>query len=677
MSLRASGSSFPADDVAHHAAPPAPVEQLGPWSGTYHPDYSLRIYQNGDPSHPLTGVNLRSVTRISTSKNLDNIAGQFTINLKDRRAQGLVKPMDVVEIRLKGHNQGWGTVLRGVVDGVEPDGSAQVSSSQADVTISGRCAAKYLQVNSLFLPAWDPQANLPTALIFGTGDSSNKLGTNVNAYSPRAIFGYIFDHYVVGLRNRVGLSGTPNARFWLSRSNRFEWVRDGSGKVFQVPFVQFDEDTCDQALTRLTVQGFTEGWVDEVGNIVYRRPQWDAPISWVVHTSGLKDWSLPESDDAMATYVEVYPGALPGIASGAAQALLAGRAPLPSDYVTGLQSAGFQSPASSEFIIDTDSSGKVTANGLKNWYYQKQKTYGLRPYMITSPLLASRQQAQAQAEGLLRFMLRWDKSGQLEIPGEPNVRLGQTLYLHGPLDDQNIARTYYVQGVQQEYAEGDHYSTTLMLTHGRDPGDPSWQQMVLPNFNPSQLANLLGGGLLSKPGSGPGFTSGPGPAGGGGGGGSVGTPTGSFGGLSSPFTKKYSATGANVDMGVDFGRQQGIATGDSILAIGDCYLRRVDPAWYAGQPTMFFELVDKSAGYWGWYVGEEINMSVSVGSSLIRAGTSVATYASSGTGIEIGFAASSTQTQSQADGDAGSRHSGGGTKAGNAFLQFLQHVGAA
>lgn len=479
------------------------VERLGPWSGTYRPDYSITIYQGGDPSKPLTGLNLRSVTRIATSKSLDNIAGTFDITFKDRRAQQLVKPMDVVKIRLKGHNQGWGTVLVGVVDEPSPGGSAATSSAQADVTISGRCTAKYLQINSLFLPAWDPLANLPTALIFGKGDATNKLGTTVNAYTPRAIFGYIFDHFVVGLRNRVGLSGTPNARFWLSRSNRFEFVKDASGKVFQVPFIQFDEDSCDTALTRLQIQGFTEAWVDEVGNIVYRRPAWDAPVSWSLHTDGLKDWSLPSSDVGMATYVEVFPGALPALPSGVAQAMMAGRAPIPSDYVTGLRNSGFKSIATPEFIIDTDSSGKVTSKGARNWYYQKQKQYGLRPYQITSPLLASREQAQAQAEGLLRFMLRWDKSGSFSIPGEPNVRLGQTIYLHGPLKDQNLARTYYVQGIQHEYVEGDHYTTTLTLTHGRDPGDPSWQQMALPNFDPSQLANLPG--LLNptgKPGTG-------------------------------------------------------------------------------------------------------------------------------------------------------------------------------
>jgi len=152
--------------------------------------------------------------------------------------------------------------------------------------------------------------------------------------------------------------------------------------------------------------------------------------------------------------------------------------------------------------------------------------------------------------------------------------------------------------------------------------------------------------------------------------------TGNLGNLASPFTKKYTATVANTDMGVDFGMQQGIRPGDPILAIGDCYLRRIDPSWYSGQPCLFFELTDKSQGFWGWYVGEEINPKVSVGPGLIKGGTIVATFASSGTGIEIGWAASSTQTASQANGTSATRHSGSGTPEGNNFRGFLQRVKA-
>lgn len=148
----------------------------------------------------------------------------------------------------------------------------------------------------------------------------------------------------------------------------------------------------------------------------------------------------------------------------------------------------------------------------------------------------------------------------------------------------------------------------------------------------------------------------------------------SVGGYRSPFTKKYVAGPANVDDGVDFGMQQGIRPGDLIVAPGDCYLRHITWDWYSGQPCMFFEFVDKSVGYWGWYVGEEINPVYTALDVLIKAGTTVATFAASGTGIEIGFAGSATQTARQANGLPFYHDSR--NKDGSAFLSFLDKVGA-
>jgi hypothetical protein len=405
----------------------------------------------------------------------------------------------------------------------------------------------------------------------------------------------------------------------MSRSNRFEYVKNAAGSLFQIPFVQFDEDTCDTALTALVVQGFTEGWVDEVGNVVYRPPQWDAPISWTLHTDGLKDWDLPSSDVAMATYVEVYPGALPALPSGTAQAMLAGRAPIPSDYVTGLQESGFTGVAAPEFIIDTDSTGKVTAQGAKNWYYQKQKKYGLRPYQITSPLLADRQQAQAQAEGLLRFMLRYDKSGTFDIPGEPNVRLGQTILLHGRLEDQSIYRTYYVEATSHEYVEGDHYTTTLTLTHGRDPGDPSWQQMVLPNFSAAALAQASG--ILS-----------PAPAATKPGGASYILPAGGNGTYVNPLQFAKGLHPERIDQGVDYSMQ----SGSRIVAIGDSGVVGTLPDWYSTYPLFVFQLLNGPYAGKYWYLAEAVSFTVQVGST-VKAGQTIATSPGGGF-IEIGWA---------------------------------------
>lgn len=162
----------------------------------------------------------------------------------------------------------------------------------------------------------------------------------------------------------------------------------------------------------------------------------------------------------------------------------------------------------------------------------------------------------------------------------------------------------------------------------------------------------------------------------------AGTPTGSFQGLVSPFAKKYTASLANVDMGVDFSASQGVSIGDPFLAIGDCYLRAtVDFSDGSYQPGMFFQFAPGvRAPHWGWYVAEQLNPKP-VGSKLIKAGTIVATYAASGTGIEIGWAAGPGQTQASVDDPAcaassSCRHAYGGMAAGREFLSFLKSAGA-
>jgi hypothetical protein len=167
-----------------------------------------------------------------------------------------------------------------------------------------------------------------------------------------------------------------------------------------------------------------------------------------------------------------------------AQASLTGRAPVPSSYAAPIAAltnqsgapAGLGGAPSSEFVIDTDSSGYVTSKGQQNYWYKLQRKYGLRPNQITSPLITSLPQAQAQAEGLLRFMSRFQKTATVTIPGDPRVRLGTNVRIYGV----QIDRTYYIEGVQHSYVEGDTYDTTLQLSHGRDPWDPKWAQIAIP-----------------------------------------------------------------------------------------------------------------------------------------------------------------------------------------------------
>lgn len=150
-----------------------------------------------------------------------------------------------------------------------------------------------------------------------------------------------------------------------------------------------------------------------------------------------------------------------------------------------------------------------------------------------------------------------------------------------------------------------------------------------------------------------------------------GSPTGSSGLFNSPFSKKMTQT-TRIDDGVDFGNlSSGYAGGSPILAIGDCYLRRIDTNWYQGQPCMFFELKDKGSGYWGWYVAEGIHPEASVGMP-IQAGQRVASFIIGTGSIEIGWAGNSTQTAAQANGHGGQSPS----PEGSSFLGFLNRVGA-
>lgn len=470
-----------------------PVIQVGPSNRVYCPGYDIKVYANGNPKKLRTGVNFGTTLSITTSKSLNDVSGTFTINLKDEAALSVVRSMDVVRILLRGHDADGITyeVLRGVVDEVVEAGDADVESASEGVVIQGRCLGKYLQVTSLFLPVWDPNTNLPTATIYGIGrptqDPSNpNIGT-----TPLAIFGHLLRTYTFGLRNTVG-GGIPNSRFWLDYRSRF-----GSLNGYQVPYVQFDEDTIMSVLKTFEMPGFCEAWVDELGRIVYRSPGWDAPVRYSVSTGALTSWSLSESDLEVATYVEVVPAGDPGISSGAAQALMAGRAPVPSSYVQDKDGADTQlgQYVSPEFLIDTDSKGVATAKGRKNKWYRLQRRLGLRPQQFSSPLLATQRQAQAQAEGLLQFYSRYTKSGQITIPGDARIKLGETLLLHGELEGVRIGRTYYIEAVQHSYNEGQGYTTTLQLSHGRDPDDPKWGRIVLPAYDPAELAQT--GGILA------------------------------------------------------------------------------------------------------------------------------------------------------------------------------------
>lgn len=144
----------------------------------------------------------------------------------------------------------------------------------------------------------------------------------------------------------------------------------------------------------------------------------------------------------------------------------------------------------------------------------------------------------------------------------------------------------------------------------------------------------------------------------------------SAGGASSsvnPFALAGAFKLGRTDQGVD----ASMAPGSPILAPFPSRLVRVDPNWYRGQPGLFFQITEGPYKGRYWYLAEQIDPSVHVG-QLVGAGQQVATYAHTGTGVEIGWAANAAQTLAQT---TGGYVEGQATRAGQSFLALLRALG--
>lgn len=97
------------------------------------------------------------------------------------------------------------------------------------------------------------------------------------------------------------------------------------------------------------------------------------------------------------------------------------------------------------------------------------------------------------------------------------------------------------------------------------------------------------------------------------------------------------------DMGVD----ASAAPGTPIRAMNDSKVVRILPGWFQGQPLVELQLTAGPNKGKLWYVAEQITNIPKVGQTIKRGGT-VARYAPSGTGIEIGWGAAGGRTQAQA-----------------------------
>jgi peptidoglycan hydrolase-like protein with peptidoglycan-binding domain len=101
------------------------------------------------------------------------------------------------------------------------------------------------------------------------------------------------------------------------------------------------------------------------------------------------------------------------------------------------------------------------------------------------------------------------------------------------------------------------------------------------------------------------------------------------------------------DMGVDASAR----TGAGIYAPAASTLVRVMRDWYAGEPLLLFQFDTRPAGALSdyWYVAEQIvPVTRTIGTSFQR-GQRVASFASSGTGIEIGWGSPTSNSFTLAD----------------------------
>jgi hypothetical protein len=122
------------------------------------------------------------------------------------------------------------------------------------------------------------------------------------------------------------------------------------------------------------------------------------------------------------------------------------------------------------------------------------------------------------------------------------------------------------------------------------------------------------------------------------------------------------------DQGVD----ANMPVGAPILAPGKIKILAVEPDWYAGQPLVYWELLDGRQAGRVQYVAEEITDLARPG-TILQQGQVIARYARSGTGIEFGWSTTNGTTLAVA---TGGYEEGQVTPAGVWMRQWLNSLGA-
>jgi hypothetical protein len=131
---------------------------------------------------------------------------------------------------------------------------------------------------------------------------------------------------------------------------------------------------------------------------------------------------------------------------------------------------------------------------------------------------------------------------------------------------------------------------------------------------------------------------------------------------------QFVAVWERTDQGVD----AQMPVGAPILAPGSVKILAIEPNWYAGQPLVYFELLDGPDAGRVQYVAEQITAIAPAGTTLQR-GQPIARYASTGTGIEYGWSTPNGITLAKA---TTGYEEGQVTPAGRSIRQWLNNLGA-
>jgi hypothetical protein len=131
---------------------------------------------------------------------------------------------------------------------------------------------------------------------------------------------------------------------------------------------------------------------------------------------------------------------------------------------------------------------------------------------------------------------------------------------------------------------------------------------------------------------------------------------------------QYVTVWERTDQGVD----ASMRIGSPILAPCTIKVLAIEPGWYAGQPLVYFELLDGPDAGKVQYVAEQITDIARPG-SVLQQGQAVARFAPSGTGIEYGWSTLNGVTLARA---TTGYEEGQATPAGQSIRAWLNRLGA-